>query len=153
MELFSSYHIVSLLCCDDDEMRRREPPFIGREEGLIPWNMLDPHMESTKPTSMYVELGQHLSTNVGHGGKCQPTEVGAKWARWPWLCPNAPIFGGSPLVIICDLAHRGVARSWGDLLRLWACSSHLWALVLHSSRPFLLGLCRMIFTLCFFVHS
>jgi len=44
--------------------------------------MLDPYMESTKPTSMYVEPGQNLSTVIGHGGKCQLIEVGAKRARW-----------------------------------------------------------------------
>jgi len=75
--------------------------------------MLDRHMESTKPTSMYVELGQHLNTNVGHGGKCQLTEVGAKRARrgcghtmaepehahlrWVASCEH------------CDLAHGGFA--------------------------------------------
>jgi hypothetical protein len=41
----------------DDQIRRREPPFIGGEEGLISWNMLDSHMESIKLTSKYIELG------------------------------------------------------------------------------------------------
>jgi quinol-cytochrome oxidoreductase complex cytochrome b subunit len=43
------------------EMRRRAPPFIGSEEGLIPWNILDPYMESAKPTSGSIESGRNLS--------------------------------------------------------------------------------------------
>ena len=110
--------------------------------------MLDPHMESTKLTSMYVELGKHLSTDVGHGGKCQPTEIGAKWARWgcsctkgaaaPWLSPNAPIFSGSPLVsivtwpmvVLCEV--EVICFGYGLVLLI------LGPLVLHISRPSLL---------------
>ena len=114
--------------------------------------MLDPYMESTKPTSMYVELGQHLSTDVGHGGKCQPTKVGAKQAT-PWLSPNAPIFGGSPLVSIVTWPMvvlrkvEVICFSYGLVLLIFG------PLVLHSSMPSLLGLRRMAFTLCFFAHS
>ena len=48
---WSSSLLVTLCfpCVVDDEMRR-EPPFIGGEEG-VPWKMLHPLMESTKPTS------------------------------------------------------------------------------------------------------
>ena len=115
MELFSSYHIVSLLCCDDDEMRRREPPFIGREEGLIPWNMLDPHMKSTKPTSKYIELGRNLDTDVEQGGMCQTTKVGAKRARLGCGCtlvgPNHATLWSMTLCDLLVLAHGGFARS------------------------------------------
>jgi hypothetical protein len=50
------------------------------------WNMIDTHMESTKPTSMYVESRCNLSTNVGLGGKKQPTKASAnQGAATPWL--------------------------------------------------------------------
>jgi hypothetical protein len=82
----------------------------------------------------------------------------------PKLAPNGPDggtmaelerghFGGSPLVSIVTWPMVVCARSRGDLLWLWACSPHLWALVLHSSGPSLLRLRRMVFALCSFAHS
>ena len=75
--------------------------------------MLDPHMESTKPTSMYVEFGQHLSADVGHGDKCQPTKVGAKRARWgcghTMVGPEHVHLRWVAYCEHCDLAHGGFA--------------------------------------------
>ena len=76
--------------------------------------MLDPYMESTKPTSMYVEPGQNLSTVIGHGGKCQLIEVGAKRARWgcgrTMAKPERTHLRWVASCEHCDLAHGGFAR-------------------------------------------
>ena len=34
-----------------------------------------------KPSFRYIEPGEHLDTNIGQGGLCQPTKAGAKQAR------------------------------------------------------------------------
>jgi len=46
------------------------------ERRECPWNMLDPHMESSKPPYKYIEPGKHLSTDVGHGGMNRLEKVG-----------------------------------------------------------------------------
>ena len=46
--------------------------------------MLDPiwkEQADLKPSFRYIEPGNHLDTDVGQGGMCQPTKAGAKRAR------------------------------------------------------------------------
>ena len=56
------------------------PPFIGGEEGVI-CKMIHPLMEGTKLTSRYIEPRLHQHTDVGQGGKQQPTKF---WAKRDW---------------------------------------------------------------------
>ena len=47
-------------------------------------NMLDPiwkEQTDLKPSFRHIKPGNHLDTDVGQGGMCQPTKAGAKRAR------------------------------------------------------------------------
>ena len=105
-------------------MRRREPPFIGERRGVL-GNVLDPHMEGTNcllgklnPPNTY---GTDVATMVSVDRlNSRPNGAGGGAAA-PWLSPNAPIFGGSPLVIIMTQPMVVFYEDKVDLPRLWAC--------------------------------
>jgi hypothetical protein len=94
-------------------------------------------------------LGMAVSCNWQ---KLGPNRPGGGVAA-PWLSPNAPIFGGSPLVSLVTwpmvVFHEVevICFGYGLVLLIFG------LLVPHSSGPSLLGLCRMAFTLCSIVHS
>jgi len=84
-------------------MRRGRPSFIGGEEGLILWNMLDPFINVPNHHSRCTEPGRHLDTDIGKAVGDSPPKVG----------PSSPHRGaGAPVV----QSHPGGAVSAQSLL-------------------------------------
>ena len=88
-------------------------------------NVLDPHMEGgnrilgtlNPPNTCGIDVATAVSVNRPNFG---PNGAGGG-ATAPWLSPNAPIFGGSPLVIIVTRPMVVFYEDKVDLPRLWAC--------------------------------
>ena len=102
-------------------MRRGEPPFIGGEEGLIPWNMLDPLISAPHSRRGMLHLEQNPWTAFGTSIRGSPLKMGLfgliGGAAAPWLGPNVPIFGGLRPVGFLSwpmVVWRGVELVWFD---------------------------------------
>ena len=69
--------------------------------------MLYLHMEGTKPTSKYIEPERHHHTDVGQGGKHQPTKPRAKQGQWGTRLDQAHLWWVN-FYDLFYLAHGGV---------------------------------------------
>jgi hypothetical protein len=88
-------------------------------------NVLDPHMEGANRLLSTLNPPNTCGTNVAtaisiNRLNSRPNGAGGGAAA-PWLSPNAPIFGGSPLVIIVTRPMVVFCEDKVDLPRLWAC--------------------------------
>ena len=100
----------------DDEMRRREPPIIGREEWLIPWDMHDAHMESTKLTSDTLNLNETSAPSLGmvvsvNRPKLGPKGLGGGAASRTMAEPKCTHLWWVASCDHCESAHGGILQS------------------------------------------
>jgi hypothetical protein len=89
--------------------------------------VLNPHMEGANyllgtlnlPNTYGTDVAMVVSVNQPNS---RPNEAsGGAAAPAPWLSQNAPIFGGSPLVIIVIRPMVVFCEDKVDLPRLWTC--------------------------------
>ena len=132
-------------------MRRRGPPFIGGKEwvlGIFPipiWKDQNAilHIDvTTIPT--WTDHGKAVRGSLPNMGWLGPgsTMSEPKLAHLRWVDSFGPL----------EWVYVGVLRRWGNLIWVYPCSPLVWALFCLVVGLSPLGLCRMVFVLCFLAH-